>query len=74
MLTAEGQAGVVRASKVPMRSDFPADGLPEGFLTYESLNQQLGAENVLPITFEEETDEQKADFIKRYSEAYKVST
>ena len=38
------------------------------------IRDRLGAENVLPITFEEETDEQKADFIKRYSEAYKVST
>lgn len=72
LLSPEGQAGVVKANRVPMRSDIPTEGLPAEYNTYESLSTKVGADNLLPITFQEETDEQKADFIKRYSAAYNI--
>lgn len=72
MLSPEGQVAISKTNKMPIRSDLPADQLPEDAVTVEAIVKAVGADNVLQLSYDPKADGENAAFVERYKKAFRI--
>lgn len=69
LLSAEGQAGVAKSNKIPIR-DVDAAALPPGIVTLKQISDKIGASNIIDVYYDKAMEERHPDFDSRYKAAF----
>lgn len=71
LLSAEGQAGVAKSNKIPIR-DVDPSVLPAGIVTLQQIAEKIGQPNVIDVYYDKALEQRHSDFEARYRSAFNV--
>jgi iron(III) transport system substrate-binding protein len=69
-LSHEGQVAIGKSGLTPYRADVKKDEVP--FLTYQSIVDQIGEKNVIPILYDRAMVTESASFLARWKKTFKL--